>query len=108
MELHEDYWTGNINDVIESLNRSIAQYIRNNKKVKIGITCNPQRRIKEHSSSKENWDRMIIKYKTSSVNYINQIEKILIDNHWDYITNEVAGGGGPNGNPPYYLYVLLK
>jgi hypothetical protein len=108
MELIEDYWTGNINDVIESLNRSIAQYIRHNNKVKIGITCNPNRRINEHSLSKENWDKMIVKYKTTSVNYINEIEKILIDNHWDYIANEVAGGGGPNGNSPYFLYVLLK
>lgn len=108
MILQEDYWTGNINDVIESLNRSIAQYIRNNNKVKIGITCDPQRRSKEHSKSNEKWERMIVKYKTTSVNYINLIEKVLIENHWNFISNEVSGGGGPNGNPPYYLYVLLK
>lgn len=108
MKLEVDYWTGNINDVIESLNRSIAQHIRNNTKVKIGITCDPERRYKEHSLSKENWDRMVVKYKTSSVNYINELEKKLIAHHWEYIKNEVAGGGGPNGTPPYYLYLLIK
>ncbi len=51
---------------------------------------------------------MIVKYRTSSVNFINQIEAFLIDRHWDYIKNLVGGGGGANGEGPYYLYVLLK
>ena len=45
----------------------------------------------------------------SSVNSINEMEKIIIDHHWEIITNEVSGGGGPNGKtPPYYLYILIK
>lgn len=46
------------------------------------------------------------KYHTSYVNFINEMEKIIIDHHWEIITNEVSGGGGPNGKtPPYYLYI---
>ena len=37
------------------------------------------------------------------------MEKALIEHHFDFIENEVNGGGGPNGVcGPYYLYVLLK
>ncbi len=108
MELDYDYWTGTFNEVSTTLKRSIAQYIRNYKNVKIGITNNPKRRAQEHSASSVKWDKMIVKYHTTSVNYINEMEKILVDHHWSYIKNEVAGGGGPNGEGPYYLYLLLK
>ncbi|MCG8573371.1 MAG: GIY-YIG nuclease family protein [Flavobacteriales bacterium] len=108
MDLEYDYWTGSLNDVKASLKRSVAQYIRNHKKVKIGITNNPERRKNQHAGSDEKWDKMIVKYQTFSINFIDQLEKLLIDEYWDYIQNEIGGGGGPKGDPPYYLYVLLK
>lgn len=108
MDLEFDYWTGSLNEVTESLIRSVGQYTRNYKGVKVGITNNPKGRCSAHSRSNFRWKKMIIKYKTSSVNYINQIEKIIIEHHWDYIKNKVGGGGGPDGQGPYYLYVLLK
>ena len=108
MELEYDYWTGSINEVTEALIRSVAQYTRYYREVKIGITNNPKRRMGEHQRSRKGWRKMVIKYKTSSVNFINRIERILIDYHWDYVKNEVWGGGGPDGKGPYYLYVLLK
>ena len=49
MELENDYWTGGLNQVLESLNRSIGQYHRHYRKVKIGVTNNPERRKREHS-----------------------------------------------------------
>jgi hypothetical protein len=108
MKLENDYWTGSINEIIETLIRGIGQYTRHYSHVKIGITNNPSRRFQEHSRSGDNWKRMIIKYKTSSINFIKQIETILIDNHWDYVRNKVGGGGGREGMKPYYLYVLVK
>lgn len=107
MDLEYDYWRGPINQVVESLIRSVGQYTRHYD-VKIGITNDPERRAREHSRSGIRWRRMVVKYETSSVNYINRMERIIIDYHWDYIKNKVGGGGGPNGNPPFYLYVLLK
>lgn len=102
------YWTGSINNVRESLIRSVGQYTRHNSKVKIGITNNHKRRVSEHERSSVKWKVLVVKYKTTSVNFINEIERILIEHHWEYIKNEVAGGGGPDGQGPYYLYVLLK
>ena len=108
MELEYDYWTGNFSTVKLSLIRSISQYTRHYDSVKIGITCHPARRKNEHRKGDLKWSKMIVKYETSSVNYINEMEKTLIDYHWEYIDNKAKGGGGPNGNQPYYLYLLLK
>ncbi|MCO6175366.1 hypothetical protein NHF50_09955 [Flavobacterium sp. NRK F10] len=107
LEFYE-YQTGTFNDVKESLIRSIAQYLRHYNKVKVGITSNPLNRFSQHSNSGKGWKKMIVKYETSSVSYINEMEKLLIDNFSDLLQNEIGGGGGPNGKPPYYLYLLLK
>jgi len=108
MELEYDYWTGSINEVKESLIRSVSQYIRHYRKVKIGITNNPERRKIQHQNGTMSWNKMTVKYKTTSLNYIKQLEKILVDYHWDYIKNKVGGGGGIHGEGPYYLYILIK
>lgn len=109
MELVYDYWTGNFENVKASLIRSIAQYNVHHKKIKIGITNNPETRKSQHENARLGWNKMIVKYHTSSVNYINEMEKIIIDHHWDIVENEVGGGGRPNGKTsPYFLYVLLK
>lgn len=108
MNVSYDYWTGSINHVKESLIRSVGQYTRHYRKVKIGITNDPERRAKEHQRGSDKWDKMVVKYETSSVNFINQIERVLIEYHWGYIKNKVGGGGGPDGVGPYYLYVLLR
>jgi hypothetical protein len=108
MELDYNYWTGTDNHVLESLNRSMGQYTRRYKKVKIGITNNPEKRRKEHIRDSLDWDWMIVKYKTSSVNFVIELEEISIDNNWDYIAYKNGGIGNPAKNGMQYLYVLLK
>ena len=109
MELLYNYWKGKPSEVNTSLKRSISQYTRHHTKIKIGITCRPADRMREHHKMNLGWQKMIIKYETTSINFINKIEKHHIDYQWDFLTNQVKGGGGPNGkNGPYYLYVLLK
>ena len=108
MNLKYDYWTGPINEVERSLISSIAQYIRHYNNVKIGRTNNPSRRFDDHGRSSIGWNIMVVKYKTTSANYINRLEKLLIDRYRPYLLNEIGGGGGPLGDGPYYLYVLLK
>jgi hypothetical protein len=107
MQVNYSYWTGHLTNVETSLKKSVAAYIRLGYAVKIGITNNPERRAKEHAR-KGTWKRMIVKYYTTSVKYINDMERIIIAHHWDRVENEVGGGGGPNGSGPYYLYVLVE
>jgi len=110
MELEYFYWEGHKekNSIRKKLNRSIGQYTRYYKKIKIGISCNPERRKNEHNISGKGWRKMIILYKTTSKKYIDSLEKEVIDYHWDYVENEVSGGGGQKGVSPYYLYILIK
>jgi hypothetical protein len=107
MIILDKFITGHITDVESSLKKSVSAYFRKGYKLKIGITNNPKLRANKHGQTGR-WKVMILKYQTSSVRYINEIERIIIEHHWDYIENEVAGGGGSNGKEgPYYLYILL-
>jgi hypothetical protein len=99
--------TGHILDVETKLIKSVYYFTGKYKRVKIGITNNPERRAQEHRKTGK-WKKMIVKYHTTSVDYINDIERIIIEHHWDYIENKIAGGGGPNGIGPYYLYFLVS
>lgn len=108
MDLEYDFYTGSMNNVAKSVTRSIGQYSRNYKNIKIGITCSPERRLREHEKSGTKWDKMIVKYRTTSSNFVKQLERSQVDYHWDKVKNKIAGGGGPDGDGPYFLYVLLK
>ena len=108
INLYYDYWTGHVDDVTSTLMRSVGQYTRMYKHVKVGITNNPERRVIEHYKSGKRWRHMAVKYRTNSIRSIDQIERDLIDYHWFNVTNKVGGGGGPKGAPPYYLYVLFN
>ncbi|MCX6255862.1 MAG: hypothetical protein NTV31_15510 [Bacteroidia bacterium] len=97
------------NFVIETLNRTLGQFKRYHRKVKIGITGrNPQTRFNEHLRYFK-WDRMVVVYETSSINFANKIEEWLVDCHWDFVTNRRIGGGSKLSEKFYsYTYVLLK
>jgi len=107
--LEYDYWTGHFTDVIESLNRSMGQYIAWNNKVKVGITNDPERRWQDHAKTRPRWKRMVVKYRTTSIKKTRDLEWYLTEVYWDYLDNRVAGGGGMIGKGKYqYLYVLLR
>lgn len=105
MELKYDYWTGQFDDIKDSLIRNLSQYSINNNGIKIGVTTNPERRIKEHHNSNLGWKKMIVKYQTNSVTYITIMEEILVNYHWEYLNNERKMS---NQKDSYYLYILIK
>lgn len=105
-----DEITGSPNTVIETLNRKIGQYKSSNRTVKIGITGRePQKRFNEYLRD-FSWSRMIVIYRTNSINFANTIEEWLVEDHWEDLVNQRMGGGSnhlsPNGSN--YAYVLLK
>lgn len=107
MVLEYDYWTGTDIQILDSVNRSVGQYVRHYDKVKVGICCNPEQTKKEHCKCNMDWDWMIVKFKTTSVNLITDFKETLRDNNRDCIENKSKGKAvGINGN--HYLYVLLK
>ena len=108
MELNHDHWTGNFEDILGTFIRSISQYSINHNGIKIGITNNPQRRINELIASNGGWKKMIVKYETSSLNYINVMDELLSNYHWECNSNIGGNMDETHKTPPYYLYILIK
>lgn len=92
MELIYDYWVGHLTNVEPTLKRSVNAYIEHYSTVKVGITGKPERRKSEHKRSNKGWDKMIIKYHTTSVKYINSVEKKLIDYRWNMLQTRLPVG----------------
>lgn len=85
--------TGHPNQAIPSLNKSIGQYKRHHKYLKIGITGQtPDERYLQHKKDM-NWDSMIVIYESTSENYCNIIEAFLVDNHYEFLVNTRSGWG---------------
>jgi len=98
--------TGAPKNVNTPLIASLKIFLTKYQSVKVGITGRtPQERFDEHLNDR-NWNRMIVKYKTSSENFANQIEDLFISefpklkNHW--IGKSELSKEGDN-----YLYFLL-
>lgn len=99
------YISGQPAAVVASIARSIGQYERHYSQVKVGITSNPERRANEHAQS--GWQRMVIKYKTSSRRNANLIEQHFIVTRPE-LKNKWAGNSQMTPSGPYYVYILLK
>lgn len=101
--------TGHPNQVIPSLNKSIGQYKRHYRFLKIGITGQtPDERFSQHKKD-TNWDSMIVIYESSSENYCNLIEAFLVEQHNEFLVNSRTGGGSKlREEGKNYVYVLLK
>jgi hypothetical protein len=93
-------------NVLPALVRSVGAFSRHYSDVKVGITGrNPQTRFSEHLRVKE-WDKMVVKYKTSSQNFVNKIEDYFIANNRK-LKNEWVGTSHLTESNTYFLYVLL-
>lgn len=88
--------------------KRLSAYTRttNVRRFKIGISNNPDRRFQE--AYEGFYDEMVVLYETTSIDYVSELERILVAYNLDYTDNEVAGGGGGIGEPPYYLYVVVQ
>lgn len=106
--VHFDLSTGRPSEVVATLRRRVSAYTRKNVVCgfKIGITNNPHTRFSNGYS--EDYDEMIVLYKSPSLDSVSQVECDLIDHNQAITRNRIAGGGGNYGDPPYYLYIVLR
>ena len=72
---------------------------------KIGITNNPEARFARYAAD---YGEMIVLYMSSSLDSVSQVECDLIEHNEEITHNRIAGGGGNYGDPPYYLYIVLR
>ena len=101
--------TGWPSKVISTLKKRISAYVKNTTQYKIGITNNPAARASAYPKQfTEQYDEMIVLHRTSSDKLVRELEKDLVGYYWGYTDNSIGGGGGPSGEPPYYLYIVRK
>ena len=60
------WYTGWPNEIIRYISITVGLFRARYKRVKIGITNNPERRFYEHQK-RDGWERMIVKYVTGSI-----------------------------------------
>jgi hypothetical protein len=103
-----DFETGRPSTVAITLRRRVSAYTRKEvvRRFKIGITNDPRRRFSNGYSA--DYGEMIVLYKSSSLDSVSQVERDLIDHNQEITKNRIAGGGGNYGDPPYYLYLVLR
>jgi hypothetical protein len=103
----ETGWPGDLN-----LHQRISAYTRIDRTThyKVGITNDPERRASNYGAV---YSQMIVVYKSSSEKNIRLMEAFLTEYIREHrqdprCDNINEGGGGPCGDPPYFLYVVRK
>lgn len=113
MNVRFNYFTGHFRDVISSLRRALSQYVRNAWRFKVGATTDPWSRAEQHAKSDSTWRELVVMYKTTSFQYVIDVERELIRHGWrshllPFSENRAPGGEGIRpGAGSYYVYVLL-
>lgn len=102
------YFTGRPQDIISSVLRSISANTRKDRVryFKIGITNGPERRFRQAYVT--NYDKMLVIYRSTSLKFVSELECELIEHNKDLADNIIGGGGGNYGDPPYFMYVVIK
>lgn len=103
-----NYFKGWPKDIVSDVRRVISANTREDvvRRFKIGITDNPRRRFKKKYAKK--YDKMIVVYKSLSINNVRDLERKLIEYNRDWADNIIGGGGGNYGYPPYFMYVVVR
>lgn len=106
--VHLDFITGRPSAVASILRRRVSAYTREGvvSRFKIGITNNPRARFSHGYSA--DYDEMIVLYKSPSLDSVSDVEHDIIEHNEEITENRIAGGGGNYGEPPYYLYIVLR
>jgi hypothetical protein len=106
--VHFDFMTGRPSVVASTLRRRVSAYTRKDliRGFKIGIINNPRVRFSKKDYS--GYDEMIVLYKSSSLDSVSEVECDLIDHNQEITKNRIAGGGGNYGDPPFYLYIVIR
>ena len=97
--------TGWPSEMIKDLRQRISKYVPDGRNKKIGITSKPPQRAKTYEREGE-YDEMIVLYETNSRKFVTNMEISLIEHFGDDCDNKIGGGGGPDGGPPYHLYIV--
>ena len=91
-----------------TVRRSISALTRDARKIWIGIASNGDEGCRDRWNQKYKglgMRHMAAIYTTSSERFRRNMEDDLIEFYGDLVENMVGGGGGPDGTPPFTVYV---
>jgi hypothetical protein len=90
--------------VLSTLRRRVAAHARDANRYKIGRTSYPESRFREAYAAE--YDEMVVVYETTTIDHADEVERTLTEFFYDS-ANFVRGGGGREGPPPHYIYVVV-
>jgi hypothetical protein len=97
---------GHPNLVTAKLRADVANYTSDHSIFKIGRTSDPHRRAKQADYA-DVYKEMVVVYETKVAEHADAVERHLV-NAFQHSKNFRGGGGGPRGQPPYYVYVVRQ
>ena len=105
--------TGQFREQLDNLKTRIRRYSQGSEIFKIGKTNNPENRWNTYLSTEPGvWDEMVVLYRTTAENSIDNMERRLIHffllDRPDPKCENMNIGGGANGLSPYFLYIVRK
>jgi hypothetical protein len=106
MSIRYDLITGPPTKVLSELEQLVKSNLRGTSSAKVGLTDNPSGRFAQ--AYKNEYDQMIVFYQTNSIENAREVERVMIDNNWAVLDNEVGGGGGRVGQAPFYVYLVVE
>lgn len=100
--------SGHPSAVVDEIIRLVSGLTRGDSfsRFKIGRTSDPEGRFAKKDYNI--YDEMVVVYRTDSVDNVDLMEALLVEHNEEWADNEVAGGGGPLGDAPYFVYVVRK
>lgn len=102
-----NFVTGFVGDVLLSMERSYKVFKSRYRHVKVGITGRDlQERFNDHLKEK-GWNRMVVRYRTSSERFANVAEKYFMNKHVE-LDNSWTGYSPLTDGPYDYVYFLLS
>ena len=106
--------TGWPSNVLPDIKRKITRIINDEgyDEIYIGRSSYPTRRINKHRTDKGNFKKALIVYKTQSQEHAQEVERSLIKHYLKAdnveVLNQSEDSRGNIGEPPYYVYVVLR
>ena len=108
MTIHWNTHTGHFPEAKRRMYQKVYRLHKSDfvKSYKIGITNDPDGRLRDYQLYGHRYNHLYVIYETQSLVYVREMEKYLVKKFWDHCDNQIRGGGGGYGYPPYYTYVV--
>ncbi len=108
MTIIYEYYAGSPVEFLPELKLSMAKYLENSDRAKVGTTSNPKVQWTLHSRDESKWSKMIVVFQSSSIIQVRSLEKALVEHGKKYSKNIQGGAGENKTKGTQHVYFLIK